>query len=639
MIGARYRNQSNDIFLMPPAGQFDTSLIHDVSPQFEAKLRALQPYFYFPANIWPHKNHAALLDAFKAFRASSGAHAKFSLVLSGHPDRWGALAKRHDTTAVTHLGFVSRTELAFLYQHASALVFLSLFEGFGMPVLEAFGFGCPVLCSNTTSLPEVAGDAALLADPQNREAIVRSMAALADDDGLRASLIAKGRERFKAYSWDRSAAALLQAMQRVHQRNLPAPIVVREASPLVSIVTPSFNQGEFIGRTIDSVLGQSYPRIEYRIIDGGSTDTTLDVLKSYGGKLDWMSEPDRGQTHAINKGFERSRGEIRAYLNSDDTLCPNAVAEAVDHFARNPNVSMFYGDAHYIDTEDEVTGNYASAEYSFEQLMDYDCICQPAAFWTAKIADSVGPFDERLHYVMDYDYWLRIDRAGGLIRYVPIFLANSRLYPETKTLSARRAIHAEIFAVCERHGGYVGRSHVQSYWQHRFHEQPAPFLKLIGMLPEAEKAFVEYTALRLGSPKHTPIQAAKEVARKAMRRMRTPRLRVDGKDVTLSRSRSVSGFWHDGWLAPTSRFGSVAVKSRRALHLFGKAAVDCSLAVASSRGVLLTRALKGGVDTTLEFAGQGDNITLTFDAFIRDDAGREIAFLVTRTNLFSEQEL
>ena len=386
MIGTHHHAQSDDIFLMPPASQFDTSQTHEVSPEFEARLRSLQPYFLFPANIWPHKNHAVLLDAFKIFRSTSAAHAKYSLVLSGHPDGWEALAARHDKTAVTHLGFVSRNELACLYRNATALVFLSLFEGYGMPVLEAFGFGCPVLCGNTTSLPEVAGEAALLVDPQNCETIVDSMAAIADEDALRAALIAKGRQRFTAYSWDRSAAALLQALQRVHERNSPTPIVVREVGPLVSIITPSYNQGQFIGRTIDSVRNQSYSRIEYRVVDAGSTDATLDVLKSHSGKLDWVSEPDRGQAHAINKGFERSRGEIRAYLNSDDTLNPDAVEQAVDHFARNPNVELLYGDAHYINTKDEITGVYATAEYSFEQLLDYECVCQPAAFWTTRIA-------------------------------------------------------------------------------------------------------------------------------------------------------------------------------------------------------------------------------------------------------------
>jgi glycosyltransferase involved in cell wall biosynthesis len=639
-IGTYNHIESSNVFLMPPASQFDVGRPYKVDQQFEAKLRSLQPYFYFPANTWPHKNHSVLLKAFKAFRTTSAAHAKFSLVLSGYPNGWAELRARHDTTSVTHLGFVSVDELAFLYQNATALVFLSLFEGFGIPVLEAFGFGCPVLCSNTTSLPEVVGKAALLVDPQDVAEIVRLMEAITDDEALRASLVAEGRKRFEAFGWDRSATALLQAMRRVHEQSSPPPIIVREVSPLVSITTPSYNQGAFIRRTIDSVLGQKYPRIEYRVIDGGSTDATLDVLKSYGDKLDWISEPDRGQAHAINKGFERSRGEIRAYLNSDDTLCPNTVEEAVDYFVRNPDVSMLYGDAHYINTKDEITGSYASAEYSFEQLMDYCCVCQPASFWTTKIADKIGPFDETLQYVMDYDYWLRIGLAGGIIRYVPGYLANSRLYPETKTLSARRKIYAEIFAVCRRHGGFVSRINVQGYWYHRFHERPTRILKLVGMMPHAEKAIVEYAALRQGNLKLAPFQAAREVARKAVRRIaRSPRWRANSKDIPSSLSNSVQGFWPDGWLTPVSRFGSGTVRSRHTLRLCGRAAVDCRLEVTSGNGVLLATPLKGGVDTTLEFIGPGDDVMLKFDAFVLDEMGRKIAFYITQTNLFSEHEL
>jgi glycosyltransferase involved in cell wall biosynthesis len=252
------------------------------------------------------------------------------------------------------------------------------------------------------------------------------------------------------------------------------------AGPLVSIVTPSFNQGQFIGRTIESVLGQSYPHIEYCVIDGGSTDTTLDVLRSYGSKLMWCSEPDRGQTHAINKGFAQSQGSIRAYLNSDDTLIPNAVETIVDLFRRDPTVSLYYGDAHYIDADDRITGLYVTAEYSFDRLMHDCCICQPAAFWTAEIAKKVGPFDESLHFVMDYDYWIRIDRAFGRIRHAPVILANSRLYSTTKTLAHRREIYNEIFAICTRHVGYVSRSYVEGYYHHRLDEGPELLFRSLG---------------------------------------------------------------------------------------------------------------------------------------------------------------
>jgi glycosyltransferase involved in cell wall biosynthesis len=421
--------------------------------------------------------------------------------------------------------------------------------------------------------------------------------------------------------------------------------------PLVSIVTPSRNQGRLIARTIDSVLAQTYPNIEYRVVDGGSTDGTLDVLRSYGTKFEWHSEPDRGQAHAINKGFVRSRGEILTYLNSDDVLLPDAVATVVDLFSHNPDVSMYYGEAHYIDAEDRITGPYATAEYSFERLMHDCCVCQPAAFWTAKIAQKVGPFDESLDCVMDYDYWLRIDRAGGLIRHVPTVFANSRLHPANKTLSQRRKIYREIFAVCKRHGGYVSYNYVQGYWHHRFREQPGWLFKLMGVTPHLEKALVAYHALRLGKPSLPPGKAAREVFRQAighrvLRMIRPPKpaptLTPPKPAPTLTPPswRCVRGFWMDGWLAPVAHFASAAVRSGHLLRLRGWPAVDCRLKIESGTECAFAEMLVGGVETTIEFtAGSDDGVTLTFDAFRVDATRREVAFFITHTNLFSEDEL
>jgi glycosyltransferase involved in cell wall biosynthesis len=236
--------------------------------------------------------------------------------------------------------------------------------------------------------------------------------------------------------------------------------------PLVSIVTPSYNQGRFLRRTIDSVLNQTYPYIEYLVMDGGSQDESVEILKSYGDRFCWVSERDGGQTDAINKGLARARGDILAYLNSDDVLRPNAVERAIAHFRRNPACDLLYGKAHYLNEQDEIIGIYATADYSFERLMMDCCICQPAAFWRAAIARKVGPFDDRLNYVMDFDYWLRVDRAGGRIEHVHEWLACSRLYPQTKTLSARREIYREIFQVCQRHGGYVHLNYFYGLWHH-----------------------------------------------------------------------------------------------------------------------------------------------------------------------------
>src|SRR5262249_17916268 len=156
----------------------------------------------------------------------------------------------------------------------------------------------------------------------------------------------------------------------------------------------------------------------------------------------------------INKGFATATGDIRAYLNSDDMLLPNAVETVVDRFKQD-DVDLIYGDADYIDEMDNVTGVYATAAYSFDRLMEDCCICQPAAFWSARIAEKVGAFDERLRFAMDFDYWLRIARQGGVVRYLPVKLANSRLHAGAKRPNFRSDIYKEIFDVCMRHGGYV----------------------------------------------------------------------------------------------------------------------------------------------------------------------------------------
>ncbi len=238
--------------------------------------------------------------------------------------------------------------------------------------------------------------------------------------------------------------------------------------PVVSIVTPSFNQGAFIHQTIDSVLGQDYPHIDYRVIDGGSTDDTLAVLKSYGDRLAWVSEKDRGQADAINKGMAQARGAIRAYLNSDDLLRPGAVRRVVEHFTQRPACDLVYGRDALIDASGRFLGLFPTAEYSFEALADCCCISQPAAFWRARLADTIGPFDETLHLVMDYDYWLRAGAAGMTLEHVPDVLAHTRMHRQTKTNGSgpeahRDRFYRELFGVCLRHAGYVSSRYVHAW--------------------------------------------------------------------------------------------------------------------------------------------------------------------------------
>ena len=266
--------------------------------------------------------------------------------------------------------------------------------------------------------------------------------------------------------------------------------------PLVSIVTPSYNQGRFLRRTIDSVLSQDYPHIEYFVLDGGSTDESVDILNTFlpspsgrgaGGEGDrffWLSQRDRGQSDAINQGLRRAHGDILAYLNSDDVLLPGAIKTVVERFQENPACDLLYGNAYHIDEDDRTLGEYPTAPYDFERLLQDCCICQPAAFWRRRITDHVGPFDDSLHYAMDYEYWLRIDRAAGIIRHVPDFLACSRVHAQTKTRSARMQVYHEILEVSRRHAPDASFSQYYAYWHHRCHERKVGWPRWLRWLPE-----------------------------------------------------------------------------------------------------------------------------------------------------------
>jgi GT2 family glycosyltransferase len=227
--------------------------------------------------------------------------------------------------------------------------------------------------------------------------------------------------------------------------------------PLVTIVTPSYNQGSFLRRTIESALRQTYPHIEYLVVDGGSTDESVSILCSYSSRFWWVSEPDRGQAHALNKGFARARGTICSYLNSDDVLLPRAVETVVAYLQQHPEWQMVYGRATLIDEQNRSVGTYRTLPFSLRRLAEDTCICQPAAFWRCSLAERIGPFDERLQYCMDYDYWLRMALAGSEIVHVDNLLACARIHPRAKTSTSLAAMYRESMTVCQRHLGRVSQ--------------------------------------------------------------------------------------------------------------------------------------------------------------------------------------
>jgi hypothetical protein len=216
--------------------------------------------------------------------------------------------------------------------------------------------------------------------------------------------------------------------------------------PLVTVVTPSLNQGKFIEATIQSVLSQDYPNLEYIVMDGGSTDETLEILCSYGRRLRWVSEPDGGQSQAINTGWRMAEGEILTWLNADDLFSPGAVRRAVLALqAAGGDVAGVYGDCVYIDEQGQPLGKYPSQSFDYGRLVQLaeDFIPQPGAFLRRNWLERVGLLDESLHYVMDYDLWLRLGMFARL-EYLPEVSAFARLHSGAKTLTGSPRFGEEL---------------------------------------------------------------------------------------------------------------------------------------------------------------------------------------------------
>lgn len=234
---------------------------------------------------------------------------------------------------------------------------------------------------------------------------------------------------------------------------------------LVSIVTPSYNQARFIEGTIQSVLSQDYSQIEYLLVDGGSTDSTVDIIRRYEDRLTWwVSEKDRGQTDAINKGLARAKGDILAWINSDDTYEPGAVSAAVQFLKEHPEVGMVYGDCNYINETGEVIGRFRSRQTSYRRIRQgYNHIPQQTMFFRADLWKQVGPLDPSFHFAMDYDLWTRIS-ARSPIRYVPQTWANFRLHTSGKTLMADERFWPEMLRIHYRDGGSFFSTIVARYY-------------------------------------------------------------------------------------------------------------------------------------------------------------------------------
>jgi glycosyltransferase involved in cell wall biosynthesis len=232
--------------------------------------------------------------------------------------------------------------------------------------------------------------------------------------------------------------------------------------PLVSVITPSFNAARFLEETIRSVLAQDYPHIEYLVMDGGSTDGSLDILRSYAGRLKYFSGPDDGAADAINRGFAKARGEILAWLGADDTYLPGAVYKAVETFANNSDAGAIYGEGYWTGSQGEVLGRYPTAPYNPKMFTRECSICQPTCFMRREALEAVGTLNPSLRASFDYDLWIRIAKRYRFV-HVPDYLATSRMHKENKTLGQRRTVFTESIALLAQYYGYVPLKWVYGY--------------------------------------------------------------------------------------------------------------------------------------------------------------------------------
>jgi len=204
--------------------------------------------------------------------------------------------------------------------------------------------------------------------------------------------------------------------------------------PKISIVTPSYNQGKFLEKTILSVLNQNYNNLEYIIIDGGSTDESVKIIKHYGQYLKyWHSKPDAGQASAIREGFKQATGDVLGYLNSDDMLLSGALQAVVDIFSKEQKIQCLAGDCIYIDVKDRYLFTSYSREQTYKNMLFNTMLnCQPATFWRREIYDKVGGIDVNFQYCMDYDLFLRMLKKTGKMFSIPVILAAFRVHEESK---------------------------------------------------------------------------------------------------------------------------------------------------------------------------------------------------------------
>ncbi len=219
--------------------------------------------------------------------------------------------------------------------------------------------------------------------------------------------------------------------------------------PSVSIITPSYNQAEYLETTLRSVLDQGYPQLEYLVVDGQSQDNSVEIIQRYAPRLAWwVSEKDKGQAEAINKGFARASGEIIAWLNSDDIYLPGAIRAAVDAFAANPQAGIVFGDVVSINGAGEPINVMTFGHWGLDDLLQFKIISQPAVFMRRSVLEKAGYLDPNFHFMLDHHLWLRVAQLAPMV-YIPARWASARFHENAKNVAQGPGFAREAYRVAD----------------------------------------------------------------------------------------------------------------------------------------------------------------------------------------------
>lgn len=251
----------------------------------------------------------------------------------------------------------------------------------------------------------------------------------------------------------------------------PSFSVSSEKLPSIAIVTPSFNQGIFLERTLRSVLDQNYPKLEYAVMDGGSTDNSVSIIKAHSPRLKaWQSAPDKGQTDAIVKGFEKVTGDVMAYLNSDDELMPGSLRFIGEFLAQHPEVDVVYGHRIIIDEHNQEVGRWVLPKHCRETIRYIDFIPQETLFWRKSIYDKVGGLDSSFRFAMDWDLLLRFTRANAHIVRLPYYLGCFRAHEQQKSQTIHNSVgslESQLLMKREHGDAYDHKRQERLYWKYK----------------------------------------------------------------------------------------------------------------------------------------------------------------------------